>query len=84
MNSGKSSLPVFPPSQPLVEPLSQRELKVLQLIAEGFSNREICERLFIALNTAKGHNRRICGKLDVENHAQAINKARFFNIFPFQ
>ncbi len=43
----------------LAEPLSQRELEVLQLIAQGLSNREISERLFLALDTVKGHNRRI-------------------------
>ena len=42
----------------MVEPLSQRELEVLQLIAQGLSNREIGERLFLALDTVKGHNRR--------------------------
>ena len=45
-----------PPPQPLVEPLSPRELEVLQLIAKGLSNREISERLFLALDTVKGHN----------------------------
>jgi LuxR family maltose regulon positive regulatory protein len=59
----KSYLPPASPSQPLVEPLSQRELEVLQLIAQGLSNREISERLFLALDTVKGHNRRIYGKL---------------------
>ena len=46
-------------SQPLIEPLSERELEILQLIAQGLSNREISERLFLALDTVKGHNRRI-------------------------
>lgn len=69
------------PSQPLIYPLSQRELEVLQLIKEGLSNQEIGDRLFIALDTVKGHNRRIYDKLDVENRAQAINKASTLNIF---
>src|SRR5918998_1460942 len=43
-------------SQPLVEPLSDRELEVLRLIAQGLSNREISERLFLAVITVKGHN----------------------------
>ncbi len=47
-----------PLSQPLIEPLSNRELEVLQLIAQGLSNREISERLFLALNTIKGHNQK--------------------------
>jgi LuxR family maltose regulon positive regulatory protein len=75
---------ISPPSQPLVEPLSQRELEVLQLVAQGLSNREISERLFLALDTVKGHNRRIYGKLGVKNRTQAINKARALNILPPQ
>jgi LuxR family transcriptional regulator, maltose regulon positive regulatory protein len=62
--------------QPLVEPLSQRELEVLQLIAQRLSNREIGERLFIALDTVKGHNRRIFGKLQVQTRDDAIARAR--------
>jgi LuxR family maltose regulon positive regulatory protein len=60
----------------LVEPLSQRELEVLQLIAQGLSNREICERLFLALNTVKGHNRKIFGKLQVQRRTEAVARAR--------
>ena len=60
----------------LVEPLSQRELEILQLIAQGLSNREICERLFLALDTVKGHNRRIFGKLQVQSRTEAIARAR--------
>ena len=72
-SQGKADLPTI---QPLVEPLSQRELEVLQLIAQGFSNREISERLFLALDTVKGHNRRIYGKLQVESRTAAIARAR--------
>ena len=60
----------------LVEPLSQRELEVLQLIAQGLSNREISERLFLALDTVKGHNRRIFDKLQVQSRTEAIARAR--------
>jgi len=60
----------------LVEPLSQRELEVLRLIAEGLSNQEICERLFLALDTVKGHNRRIFNKLQVQRRTEAIARAR--------
>jgi LuxR family maltose regulon positive regulatory protein len=65
-----------PPSQPLVEPLSPRELEVLGLIAQGLSNREISERLFLALATVKGHNRRIYGKLQVQRRTEAVARAR--------
>jgi LuxR family maltose regulon positive regulatory protein len=60
----------------LIEPLSQRELEVLQLIAQGLSNREIGERLFLALDTIKGHNRRIYDKLQVQSRTEAIARAR--------
>lgn len=64
------------PPQPLIEPLSQRELEVLRLIAEGLSNQEICGRLFLALDTVKGHNRRIFDKLQVQRRTEAIARAR--------
>ena len=62
-----------PPSQPLVEPLSPRELEVLRLLARGLSNREIGDELFLALDTVKGHNRRIYEKLGVRNRTQAVH-----------
>ncbi|MBZ0296642.1 MAG: LuxR C-terminal-related transcriptional regulator, partial [Anaerolineae bacterium] len=65
-----------PSSQPLVEPLSERELEILQLVAEGFSNREISEQLFLALSTVKGHNRNIYDKLQVKRRTEAIARAR--------
>ncbi|MEZ4865543.1 MAG: LuxR C-terminal-related transcriptional regulator [Caldilineaceae bacterium] len=70
-----SPLPV-PPVQDLIEPLSERELEVLHLIAQGLSNREISERLFIALSTVKGHNRVIFGKLQVNRRTEAVARAR--------
>jgi LuxR family maltose regulon positive regulatory protein len=60
----------------LIEPLSPRELEVLQLVAEGFSNREISERLFLALSTVKGHNRLIFDKLQVKRRTEAVARAR--------
>lgn len=60
----------------LIDPLSQRELKILQLIAQGLSNREIGERLFLALDTIKGHNRKIFDKLQVQSRTEAIARAR--------
>jgi LuxR family maltose regulon positive regulatory protein len=60
----------------LVEPLSARELEVLRLVAQGFSNQEIGERLFLALDTVKGHNRRIFEKLDVQRRTEAVARAR--------
>ena len=68
--------PLLPVHSSLVEPLSQRELEILQLIAQGLSNREIGERLFLALDTVKGHNRRIYGKLQVQSRTEAVARAR--------
>jgi LuxR family maltose regulon positive regulatory protein len=65
-----------PDSQPLIEPLSDRELEVLHLIAQGLSNREIAERLYLALSTVKGHNRVIYGKLGVQRRTEAVARAR--------
>lgn len=62
--------------QPLVEPLSQRELEILQLIAQGRSNQEISEQLVLALGTVKGHNRNIFGKLQVQRRTEAVARAR--------
>jgi len=69
-----SSLP--PPAQPLLEPLSRRELEVLHLMAQGLSNQEMCERLFLALDTVKGHNRKIFDKLQVQRRTEAVARAR--------
>jgi len=60
----------------LIEPLTERELKVLQLIAQGLSNREISERLFVALSTVKGHNQNIFAKLQVQRRTEALIRAR--------
>ena len=63
-------------NQPRIDPLSERELEVLTLIADGLSNREISERLFIALDTVKGHNRIIYQKLQVRRRTEAVSRAR--------
>ena len=63
-----------------VNPLSQRELKVLELIAFGDSNQQIAEKLFISLHTVKTHVRRIHGKLGVERRTQAVAKAKFLKL----
>jgi ATP/maltotriose-dependent transcriptional regulator MalT len=56
--------------------LSGREQEVLQLIAEGLSNQEIADRLFVSLNTVKTHCSRIFEKLDVRRRTQAIEKSK--------
>jgi LuxR family maltose regulon positive regulatory protein len=66
----------------LLEPLSSRELEILQLIADGLSNQEIAARLYLALDTVKGHNRRIFDKLRVQRRTEAVAKARALHLLP--
>ena len=72
----RKSQPSAYPSQALGEPLSQRELEVLRLVAQGLSNHEIGARLFLALDTVKGHNRKIFDKLQVKRRTEAVVRAR--------
>lgn len=60
----------------LAEPLSERELEVLTLVAQGMTNREVSERLFVSLATVKKHMENIHGKLYVSNRTQAVARAR--------
>jgi LuxR family maltose regulon positive regulatory protein len=60
----------------LVETLSERELEVLKLLADGATNQEIAEELIIAVTTAKKHVSNIIGKLGVTNRTQAVARAR--------
>ncbi len=55
--------------------LSKREVEVLQLMADGYSNQEIADKLFVSLNTAKTHISNIYSKLNVKRRTQAIQKA---------
>ena len=64
----------------LVEPLSERELEVLQLIAEGLTNQEVATRLYLSLHTVKVHARNIFTKLAVKNRAQAVARGRALGI----
>lgn len=69
--TGKASI-----SQPLVEPMSERELEILRLLADGLSNREIAEKLVISVGTAKSHVHHILEKVGGNSRAQAVAKAR--------
>ena len=60
----------------LVEELSEREIEVLELIANGYSNKEIADTLYIALSTVKSHINNIYRKLDVSKRTQAVARAR--------
>ena len=64
------------PEDQLIELLSAREREILQLIGQGCSNLDISNKLYIALDTVKGHNRNIFGKLNVKNRTEAVAKAR--------
>jgi LuxR family maltose regulon positive regulatory protein len=64
----------------VIEPLSEREIEVLRLIAQGFSNTEIAKKLFISLSTVKGHTTNIFGKLGVKNRTQAVSFGRNIGI----
>ncbi len=67
-------------AQPMVDPLTERELEVLRLVAAGMSNREIARELVIALGTVKTHVHNISGKLGVTNRTQAAAQAKKFNL----
>jgi LuxR family maltose regulon positive regulatory protein len=60
----------------LIEPLTPREMEVLQLLVAGASNAQIAQELFITVNTVKRHITHILGKLEAENRTQAAMRAR--------
>jgi LuxR family maltose regulon positive regulatory protein len=75
---GDDTAPGGPPpaAEALVEPLSERERQVLSLIAEGLTNREIAERLYLAMSTVKTHINNLYGKLGVSKRTQAVARGR--------
>ncbi|TMI92279.1 MAG: DNA-binding response regulator [Bacteroidetes bacterium] len=62
--------------------LSNRELEILGLMAQGNSNQEIANRIFVSLSTVKTHNQNLFEKLDVKRRTQAIEKAKRLNLIP--
>ena len=62
--------------------ISKRELEVLQLMSEGFSNQEIAEKLFVSLNTVKTHISNLFLKLEVKRRTQAIQRSKELMIIP--
>lgn len=62
--------------------ISKRELEVLALMAEGLSNNEIAERLFVSLNTVKTHSAKLFEKLEVKRRTQAIETAKKLRLLP--
>jgi LuxR family maltose regulon positive regulatory protein len=70
------------PSSPLVEPLTDREMEVLALLAQRLTNKEIATQLFISPGTVAQHTHQIYQKLDVHNRRQAVAKAKALSILP--
>jgi ATP/maltotriose-dependent transcriptional regulator MalT/ActR/RegA family two-component response regulator len=68
------------PHQPQAEPLTNRELDVLELLARRLTNQEIADKLFIAPTTVKGHLKSIYQKLDVNKRREAVEKAQKIGI----
>lgn len=62
--------------------LSKRELEILNLLAEGYSNQEIAEKLFVSLSTVKTHNQNLFDKLEVKRRIQAVEKGRRLSLIP--
>ena len=62
--------------------LSKRELEVLQLMAQGLSNHQIAEHLFVSLNTIKTHSSKVFEKLEVQRRTQAVDKAKKLSLIP--
>jgi len=71
-----SPAPLHPSTPALVEPLSDRELKVLRLLTDGLTNQEIAQALFVSVNTVKTHLKNIYGKLGVHNRREATTQAK--------
>jgi LuxR family maltose regulon positive regulatory protein len=77
----KSQIPVQPAvGADVIEPLSGREIEVLELISEGLTNQEIASRLVLSLHTIKAHTRNIYGKLQVHNRTEAVARGRALGI----
>jgi DNA-binding NarL/FixJ family response regulator len=75
------SLPsVAPGVPPLLDPLTERELEVLRLLAEGASNAAIATALVLAVGTAKKHVYNVCSKLGAQNRTQAVARARALHL----
>ena len=72
----KASEPAPPESEIPIEALSEREMEVLRLVAQGYSNQQIADQLYISLNTTKTHIKNILSRLQVENRTQAVARAR--------
>jgi LuxR family maltose regulon positive regulatory protein len=73
---GRETVASRPEGEALVEPLSKREMEIIRLIVEGYSNKEIAQKLYISLRTVKYHTTSIYAKLGVSGRTQAAFRAR--------
>jgi LuxR family maltose regulon positive regulatory protein len=71
-----AAVPSPPPAQPLIEPLSAREMEVLRLLAAGLSNPEIADELVISVSTVRSHCKSIYGKLNAHSRLDAVQRAQ--------
>jgi LuxR family maltose regulon positive regulatory protein len=78
--AGSRATQANPQLETLIEPLSEREVQVLALIAEGLTNREVAQRLHVSLSTVKVHTYNMYGKLDVHSRTQAVVRARALGV----
>lgn len=62
--------------------ITRRELEILELIAQGMSNREIAEKLFVSENTVKTHSSRVFDKLGARRRTQAVQLGKEFGLLP--
>jgi len=62
--------------------ISKREYEVLELMAQGLSNQEIADKLFVSLNTVKTHSSNLFMKLDARRRTQAVQRAKEFGLLP--
>jgi len=74
--------PSPPEPKPYVEPLSEREIEVLRLLAARLSSQEMAQELVISVNTVRTHIRNIYRKLDVHSRTQAVERARALKLLP--
>ncbi len=73
---------IFNETELLERKISKRELEVLTLMAEGLSNNEIAEKLFVSVNTIKTHSAKLFEKLEVKRRTQAIETAKKLQLLP--
>jgi NarL family two-component system response regulator LiaR len=89
-NPGRVLAPATAVGQPFVPDerqredlrITPRELEILNLIAQGMSNREIAERLFVSENTVKTHSSRVFDKLGAKRRTQAVQLGKEFGLLP--